>query len=56
MVGNDWEPTLRKRGFYQLVDEFIQSIKNNSAPKVSARDALNTHEICEIVVSKLEKL
>ncbi|MGV3465192.1 MAG: Gfo/Idh/MocA family protein [Heyndrickxia sp.] len=56
LVGNDWEPTLHKRGFYQLVDEFIQSIKEGAATKVSARDALETHEICELVVSKLEEM
>jgi len=54
LVGNDWEPTLHKRGFYQLVDEFIQCLKNTSTPKISAKDALETHEICELVVTKLE--
>ncbi|MBS4173092.1 Gfo/Idh/MocA family oxidoreductase [Bacillus sp. FJAT-49736] len=56
IVGSDWEPTLHKRGFYQIVDEFIHTVNNDEAPKISASDLLQTHEICEIVVSKLEQL
>ncbi|MBB2478973.1 Gfo/Idh/MocA family oxidoreductase [Bacillus sp. APMAM] len=56
LVGSDWEPTLHKRGFYQIVDDFIQALKGDSSPKISTKDALATHKICELVVSKLEKL
>lgn len=46
----DWEPTLYKRGFYQLVDHFIDSVQNNSLPDPSIDDSLITHEICERIV------
>lgn len=28
----DWEPTLYKRGFYQLVDHFIECVEHNKTP------------------------
>lgn len=50
---SDWEPTLFKRGFEQMVKEFIRAVSTNSEPKISARDALKTHEICEEILTKL---
>ena len=46
----DWEPTLFKRGFYQIVDHFIDCIENNKIPNPSISDSLKTHEICEKIV------
>lgn len=51
---NDWDPVLYRRGFYQIIDHFISSVKNNETPSPSARDSLLTHEICEKVVLKLQ--
>lgn len=34
----DWEPTLYKRGFYQIVDHFIDCVKNNNIPGPSIKD------------------
>lgn len=50
---SDWEPTLVKRGFEQMVNDFIHAISTNSEPLISARDALKTHEICEEILKKL---
>ncbi|MDQ4141172.1 MAG: Gfo/Idh/MocA family oxidoreductase, partial [Bacteroidota bacterium] len=50
---SDWESTLYKRGFYGMVDDFIQALRTGTPPQISARDALRTHEICEIIVEKL---
>lgn len=47
----DWEPTLYKRGFYQIVDHFIDCIEKNSTPNPSILDSLTTHEICEKIVN-----
>lgn len=52
---NDWDPTLFKRGFEQIITEFINCIKTNTLPTITGRDALKTHEICEEIVSQLEK-
>ncbi len=53
--GNDWEPTLHKRGFEQMVDDFLQAVTNQTSTQTSASDALFTHEICERIVLKLER-
>ena len=46
----DWEPTLYKRGFYDIVDHFLYCVENNKAPEPSISDSLITHEICERIV------
>ncbi|QMU31124.1 Gfo/Idh/MocA family protein [Adhaeribacter radiodurans] len=51
--GSDWESTLYKRGFDNLVEDFLQALRTGTPPQISARDALRTHEICEIIVEKL---
>ncbi|UZJ79043.1 Gfo/Idh/MocA family protein [Fictibacillus sp. KU28468] len=50
----DWEPTLYKRGFYQIVDHFIECIQNNKLPDPSIDDSLLTHEICERIVKAID--
>ncbi|WP_232284489.1 Gfo/Idh/MocA family protein [Bacillus timonensis] len=50
---SDWEPTLIKRGFEQMVKEFINAVSTNSETLLPARDALKTHEICEKILTKL---
>ncbi|MFB4169083.1 Gfo/Idh/MocA family protein [Virgibacillus sp. JSM 102003] len=51
----DWEPTLYKRGFYQIVDHFIDSAKNSKVPDPSIDDSLITHEICEGIVKQIDQ-
>lgn len=51
----DWEPTLYKRGFYQIVDHFIDCVENNKTPDPSISDSLITHEICERIVMMITK-
>lgn len=51
----DWEPTLYKRGFYQIIDHFIDCIQNNKVPEPSMDDSLKTHEICEMIVREAEE-
>lgn len=50
----DWEPTLYKRGFYQLTDHFIECVEHNKTPDPSIEDSLLTHEICERIVTYIE--
>ncbi|WP_064092062.1 Gfo/Idh/MocA family protein [Rossellomorea aquimaris] len=51
----DWEPTLYKRGFYQIVDTFLDCVKQNKMPDPSIDDSLTTHEICERIVNYIER-
>lgn len=53
MRGSDWEPTLVKRGFQQMVGDFIEAVKSNSSPEITGWDSLETHEICEEIITKL---
>ena len=48
-----WDPTLYKRGFYQITDHFIESIAQNNVPSPSLQDSLQTHEICERIVRQI---
>ncbi|OAB47409.1 Gfo/Idh/MocA family protein [Paenibacillus antarcticus] len=50
----DWETTLYKRGFYQIVDHFIDCVHHNSTPDPSMDDSLVTHEICERIINHID--
>jgi virulence factor len=50
----DWEPTLYKRGFYQIIDHFIDCVQNNRIPDPSIHDSITTHEICEKIVKSID--
>ncbi|WNF23922.1 Gfo/Idh/MocA family oxidoreductase [Mesobacillus jeotgali] len=54
--GSDWEPTLHKRGFEQIVFDFIQAVSNDKEPLITAKDSLETQKICEGIVKELETL
>jgi virulence factor len=51
----DWEPTLYKRGFYQLCDHFLDCVASGEAPDPSIDDSLVTHEICERIVKDIDE-
>jgi virulence factor len=52
---SDWDSTLYKRGFYQIVDYFISCVENNKKPFPSISDSLITHEFCERIVMAITK-
>lgn len=49
-----WESTLHKRGFPQMIDQFIHAVKNGTTPSPSPADSLKTHEICDFIAQKIE--
>jgi virulence factor len=51
----DWEPTLYKRGFYNIIDYFMDCVINNRQPDPSIDDSLFTHEICESIVKAIDE-
>lgn len=53
---DNWDSTLYKRGFEQIVAEFIHSIRTNQFSSITARDSLRTHEICEEIVKQIERM
>ncbi|MGD3105968.1 Gfo/Idh/MocA family protein [Streptomyces sp. YGL11-2] len=44
----DWVPVARQRGIEQIVQAFLDDVR--AGRRVSAQDALRTHELCERVV------
>lgn len=49
----DWENTLTKRGFYSVIDTFITRVKNNDISPNLMEDWIETHKLCEEVVTKI---
>ena len=49
---NDWESTLYKRGFEQIVDEFLQAAGSGIRPADDGQ-VLATHKWCEEIVGRL---
>jgi len=52
---SDWIPTLKKRGFENLRNAFLDALINKTPSPVSGDDALVSHQICERIVEILEK-
>lgn len=50
---SDWESTLSKRGFENIIQDFLYTLESGNKPQFSMEDALMTHEMCEKVVSQL---
>lgn len=48
----DWVPVARQRGIEQSVLTFLDGVREGRTP--SARDALETHELCERVLRDLD--
>jgi virulence factor len=53
---DDWESTLYKRGFQQIVDDFIRFVESGKKPQFAMEDCLRTHKLCEEIVMELNKL
>lgn len=51
---DDWESTLHKRGFEQIIDNFLQKVETSSPSLQEYQDILLTHKICEQVVGELD--
>ncbi len=50
---NDWESTLYRRGFEQIIDFFLQALVSGNSPITNYEDILLTHKMCEEVVVQL---
>jgi len=53
---DDWEPTLHKRGFVQIVEAFLQVVESKRAPQISDQHTLQSHKICEDLVNQLSAM
>lgn len=50
---NDWQQTLYKRGFVDMVQAFIEQVTHNQIPDNQAEDILITHQLCEQVLNQI---
>ncbi|MFJ2192965.1 Gfo/Idh/MocA family protein [Kitasatospora sp. NPDC087861] len=48
----DWVPVARQRGIEQVVLAFLDAVRTGKT--VDAHDALRTHELCELIVERIE--
>ncbi|GAA1231664.1 Gfo/Idh/MocA family oxidoreductase [Kitasatospora nipponensis] len=48
----DWVPVARQRGIEQIVLAFLDAVR--SGRTLDAQDALRTHELCELIVERIE--
>ncbi|GLW69798.1 oxidoreductase [Kitasatospora phosalacinea] len=48
----DWVPVARQRGIEQVVLHFLDALR--SGKTLDAADALRTHELCELIVDRIE--
>jgi len=53
---DDWDSTLYKRGFEQIVTDFLLAVKTDRKTQFTTQDALITHQICEDIVAELNKI
>jgi virulence factor len=47
----DWVPVARQRGVEQIALAFLDAVRDGTP--LSARDALRTHDLCELIVSEI---
>lgn len=52
----DWTSVLYRRGFVDMIDHFIDCIRNGSDFLSSGAKSLHTHRICEDITQQLERL
>jgi virulence factor len=53
LANDDWDTTLHKRGFDQIVDEFLSCIQEGTSQRHQNPDPLITHRVCEEIVARL---
>ncbi len=50
----DWQATLKKRGFEDLIEDFMTGLKKGTQ-SISIEDAYRSHEICDYIAKEIEK-
>ncbi len=51
---NDWQATLHKRGFVDMLSHFVQQAKVKKAQQEQLEDILATHALCDQVLNQVE--
>ncbi|WP_206912647.1 virulence factor [Enterococcus sp. DIV0840] len=48
----DWSTTLEKRGFQQMVEEFIKAVQTNDGTRLKQEKVFTSHELCAKMLQK----
>ncbi|MDA5559691.1 Gfo/Idh/MocA family oxidoreductase [Exiguobacterium sp. MMG028] len=49
-----WESNLKRRGFIDLIDDFIKLLNGEANKSVLAEDSLETHRLCEEILKNVQ--
>ena len=52
----DWDTILYRRGFENIINEFINSVKLGVQATPTIEDALKTHKICDEILNKIHEI
>ncbi|MBS5307999.1 Gfo/Idh/MocA family oxidoreductase [Clostridium tertium] len=52
----DWDTILYRRGFENIINEFINSVKLGVQASPTIEDALKTHKICDEILKKIDEI
>lgn len=52
----DWDRMLYKRGFEQIVSDFLDAVSSGKSPQFIIEDSLRTHQLCEEIVLELNQV
>lgn len=52
----DWDTILYRRGFENIINEFINSVKLGVKASPTIEDALKTHKICDEILKKIDEI
>lgn len=52
---DDWTPTLKRRGFVDLVAQFLEWVHHPEASRQALELSIRSHEVCEYLVMEIER-
>lgn len=55
-VFKDWDTILYRRGFENIINEFINSVRVGIQPSPTIEEALKTHKICDEILKKIDEI
>ncbi len=50
---DDWDPILYRRGFTDMIEHFLDCVRNGREPETSGERALPSHEVVETIAARL---
>lgn len=51
---DDWIPVLKRRGFYAIIEQFLNYTQNPESAYDELEQSLRTHEVCEYLIMELQ--